>query len=157
MSWKLPIVVLFAFISTLNANFLDFSVCPGKPSPIEGPLSVYSEICKRRSVSLATGNNICNLTDEERFEVIFKVNEIKPDITANVSAMNFDKTAETTGRIYLPTSLETASIDSDLKNEKDFNGTVDPSHQFHRYIILTIDITSLAIPEERYNYVLRGD
>lgn len=154
MPWKLS-VLLLAFINTSSANFLDFSVCPGKPAPVDGPLLVFSEVCKRRSVSLATGSNICNISDVKVFQVIFNVNEINPGITANVSATKFEKTA-VPKRIFLPIAVETASIDNNLKNEKDFNGTAGHDHQFHRYIILNINIEVLSIPRERYSYVFRG-
>lgn len=154
MSWMLSLV-LFTFISTSSANFLDFSVCPGKATPVDGPLLVYSEACKRESVSEATGSNICNLTSKV-FQVIFKVNDFVPDMTANVSATKFVKNPKTAVRIYLPTTIETGSIDTNLQNEKDFNGTADPNHQFYRFIILNIAVTSLAIPEQNYSYVFRG-
>lgn len=154
MSWKLS-AVLFALISMSIANYLDFSNCPGEPTLVDGPLQVFSEMCKRRSVSLATGSNICNLTDVKIFQVVFNVIEISPGFTSNVSVTKFGKSAQLAHRIYLPITVETASIDVDLNNEKDFNGT-ELNHQFHRYIILNIDVEGLAIPEERYNYVFRG-
>lgn len=154
MSWKISLV-LFAFVASSFANFLDFSICPGKPSRVDGPLLVYSEVCKRESFSEASGSNICNLTTKV-FQVIFNVDEISLGLTANVSATKFERNVKLASQIYLPTSLETASIDHNLKNEKDFSGTVDPNHQFHRYIILNINVASLAIPEENYSYVFRG-
>lgn len=137
MIYLLFTVLCFNFHIALSTE-LDFSSCFGTPSFVEPPIFVSSDICKLNKET-RPATNICDLYENDRFKLTFKVEKTVCSLSVEVAASAVDE--------------KNFSLDGYSNIVIPANITAD--HDLNKYY-LYLDITNLPMRRANYCFVFRG-